>query len=754
MAITPRLLFLKKKWDERLVERQAKDSSHPQDVNPMDFLIDIDPTKKREYTDWLCRTYVSGNFRYEDRDRVKVTLELFNRYKHRLPVEQRDIGRMKTEQDVWAIVEGFLPKEDNEDSTPGGREKKRHERAKAMAESDLVDSELSDGWIIASPNTHFASRWWGRGTRWCTAMKTPEHYDAYMETSPLRIFITPEGKKLQAHISSMTICDDRDVALNFSIMAKTLPEAGLELLRRDLVTCFEKADINLLENPSDTPDEILNEVTKNALRQKLKTIADVEMASSKDGWSLRMLETKYSKWFRHLNEGADIPLQKGTVRQDGNIIYLTKNDKVTNVFPFHSRERDKARTAKLLDAIVATNDREFIEACAENLMEAWLDKMVASNIVNQFMDKFPDDCKNDNFWQAYTKGFAAYTRSAEFVSPPEKYLTGEVTKQVATYNLPRIPLHLMSREIVENGLSGSGSEGKRFAKENDLFRFMTEKEILNFATLTKGDDVEYLPNKYITPFFAERFVEQRPAHIGLLDLATEYKSTGVSVITEDLCLKAIELSQAAISSIPRRMLTPEMCHHAIQHHRFAINEIPEVMRTPEMYMESIAKEPDTISYVHSDAILIPYDTFLAAVTKSSSHLGIVPLPYRTVDMCQAALSELNVINTDVSHPEAIENVRTQKIEAIAKHIPPNVARQIPEVKAIMDARHWQGDFLARSYSNDPYIREFVPSDDIPDALPRLFKGTAKKEFSSMPDNVIEIMEEFEAMRLSSSQMHP
>lgn len=746
MAISPRLLFLRNKWDERLSDRQAKDSSHPQDATPMDFLIDIDPTEKREYTDWLCRTYVSGNFRYEDRERVKVTLELFNRYKHRLPVEQRDIGRMKTEQDVWAIVETFLPKEDKDDPTPGGREKKRRERAKALAESELVDGELTEGWIVVSPNTHFASRWWAKGTRWCTGMETDEHYRAYMKTSPLRIFITPDGKKYQAHISTMTICDAKDLTQDFGQMVKRLPQAALDLLRKDLVDCFENADLNVLNYPEDCPPELLDKATTEALKRKFHEIADRELARSEDGWVLKIHDSKYAKWLLFLQLETDKRLLPGNRGREGSCISLSKGGEVADIIPFNCSDYDKAGTSKLIANIIATNDTKFIECCAESLMDNWNESLpAASKVATQLTKEFPDEYKSDKFWQSYTEGFGAYTRNESFVTPPHKYLTDEILPQFARYNLARVPLSMITSEIVESGLMHSGSDGAKFAQENDLFRFVSEEFLFEFAIHDVGDNTRYLPTKYLTPKFVSEFLEYRASNIKILDIATDFNRTGISVITEEHCKQAVERSPAAIASVPKRFLTPELCRHAIENSAFAINDIPKDMRTAEMYVQAIGDAPETLAHVHSKQIMIPYDSFLKAVTRSSANLGIVPLPYRTVELCSAAFSLLD------------SNPATWQIEEIAKHVPPMVARYIPQMRTLLEKEPYTCNWLAGSYKNDQHIREFMPlnEDELPAALPRLFREKGSKDFTTMPDEVIEIMEEFEeAMRLNSSPMHP
>jgi hypothetical protein len=541
----------------------------------------------------------------------------------------------------------------------------------------------------------------------------------------------------------MTICDEEDIPLDFKTVAKQLPVAAIELLRCDLIQCIHKADPAVLDYPDRTPKELLDDNTTKALIKKLEEFSLIKVNSTNGAWSLRILENKYSEWLRHLHKDASIPKQIGYARQEGSVVYLSENNKVTNAFPFHSRKMDKDNTDKTLNAIVKTNDKAFIKECADELMDAWRVKMLGSNIVNQFMAAIPDDCKTDNFWKAYTEGFAAYTRNKDFISPPEQYLNENNIRNIALFNLPRVPLHKITKEILKEGLYSSGSDGKIFAKNNDLFRLINEEEIIEFATSGKGADVEFLPEKHITPKLAKYYVEARPAHIGHLDLATDFNSTGRSAITEELCFRAIELSQAAISSIPRRMLTPEMCIYAIEHHRFAINDIPKNMRTVEMYVESIRREPDTISHVHTDKVLIPYETFLSAVSSNSSHLGIVPLPYRTTEMCTAAINSITKNDVDDLSPHIAEKNRIGKMEEILKHVPPKVAHQIPAFKEIMELRSNNTNFIARGYANDIHIMNFEPYDQIPEALPILFKDSKSKEYQSLPMNVMEIMEEFE-----------
>ena len=754
MAITPRLLFLKNKWDARLSERQAKDRSHPRDADPMHFLIEIDPTLKREYTDWLCRTYVSGNFLYEDRERVKITLELYNRYKHRLPVEQRDIGRMKTEQDVWSIVEAFLPKDDAaEEPTPSGRERKRQERAKAIAESDVVDDDLSEGWTIASPKTHFSSQWWGKGTRWCTAMRTSENYDSYMSTGRLRVFITPEGEKLQAHITSMTICDANDTPLNFEEEAKRLPKAAIDLLRQDLIQAIDNKELHqgeLIETPESIPSVLFDEKTTNEIRRKIVSIASKTIADSDDGWSLTIQESDYAKWLIHLNVASEdiLKLKKRSGTDRMKIISLMKEGDIQQIVSLGhhlGEETSKLETRGLIDKIIATDDKDFITSCAEMLMKTWSDSVNRSSVSIQFIDKFPDDCKSDKFWMYYAKGFGEFTRGNKFPTPPEKYIVGERVLDIGRYNLQRLPVSKITSDIINECMQSSGAEGLQFVKDNDLFKLMTEDEIIAFACSFKGDDVEYLPAKYLTPKLVDEYVNQRPAHIGKLDKASDFKMTGESVLTDEHCRLAVEKSGAALASIPIRFITDDLIDHAITHHPSSINHLPKPLHTAELYVKCIEIDPDTISYVSSDKFRIPYETFLSSISRSPRHIGIVPLPYRTIELCQAAMEHVMAKHKGKGFnvPPVELAMMKANIEDIAKHVPPRVAQHIPEIMSLKAEKPHQTNWLAKGYMYDPYIHDFDPLNDdpFPDALPRLFKTQHKEDYTSMPAIIVEIMED-------------
>ena len=75
----------------------------------IDFLAtNADPSKKKVHTQHLIRLYNAGKFRQEDAPRVKDTLTNFDKYKHKLPEDQRDIGQYSSISDISRAVEPHI----------------------------------------------------------------------------------------------------------------------------------------------------------------------------------------------------------------------------------------------------------------------------------------------------------------------------------------------------------------------------------------------------------------------------------------------------------------------------------------------------------------------------------------------------------------------------------------------------------------------------------------------------------------------
>lgn len=166
------------------------------------YIVGIDPTRNKIYLQWICEMLIRRGVMWEDTIRLRDDLIVYDRVKPQLPVELRDINRIKSAQALFTAIEQYR-------QAVSQRELDRQEAERLRKETTVVYNG-SHGKIVI-PKTYEASKYWGRGTRWCTAYDTTDsYYNSYSRNGPLYIMITPDGKKYQAHIPSMQMMHAND----------------------------------------------------------------------------------------------------------------------------------------------------------------------------------------------------------------------------------------------------------------------------------------------------------------------------------------------------------------------------------------------------------------------------------------------------------------------------------------------------------------------------------------------------------------
>jgi len=156
-----------------------------------------DPTKNKMYVLWLIRQYLNRQFRLEDMSRIRGVLRTYHEVKNRLPLEQRDIGRM-TYYALEDLVDSFA----DADATP----------VSSSQYSQIPDLEiLYDGpyGFLAVPQTEEASCAIGSGTRWRTAARENNLFYRYEAEGKLYVWIEKE-EKYQFHLETVQFMDSGD----------------------------------------------------------------------------------------------------------------------------------------------------------------------------------------------------------------------------------------------------------------------------------------------------------------------------------------------------------------------------------------------------------------------------------------------------------------------------------------------------------------------------------------------------------------
>lgn len=179
-------------------------------------LLEIDPTRSKEYSTWLCVTFIKEKpdmnkrqidmFLGEDAYKMKADLEVYHRLKAKFT--NRDIGQYKTFKDFTnnaiAVQDQLSPEEKNSGKT---KTEKWGEFVLGEVEG-FVCYEIPKG----RTDLYEMSRELGSGTRWCTAADSADgqkYFKQYVTSDSLFIFI--KGKeKYQFHYESNSFMDKDD----------------------------------------------------------------------------------------------------------------------------------------------------------------------------------------------------------------------------------------------------------------------------------------------------------------------------------------------------------------------------------------------------------------------------------------------------------------------------------------------------------------------------------------------------------------
>lgn len=178
-----------------------------------DQLNDLYPktnnTFNKGYFNWLYRMWDRGYLKPDKFDKMAQVMSIFDQFKDRFDVKDRDINRYKTAEDFYEKVEPLLNADEEELMT------------KKELESHIVETEIEkvydDGYFqVYIPETERASCIIGKGTRWCTAADSDRNkFDSYNEQGKLYVIVNENGEKFQLHFESNQLMDESNRPVDF-----------------------------------------------------------------------------------------------------------------------------------------------------------------------------------------------------------------------------------------------------------------------------------------------------------------------------------------------------------------------------------------------------------------------------------------------------------------------------------------------------------------------------------------------------------
>lgn len=181
-------------------------SNIPQDI--FQQIISADPTynsdkpnKMGKFGKWLLGIYLKDNLKIEDLYKATQYLQTFIRYSGK--IEQKDIMKYKSLQELYTVVEPFIS---NPEQTATKAEEIR--KVKEGAEKVYEDEK----WMVIVPHTQEASCYYGKGTQWCTAADYSNNmFENYNSKGLLYINILKgTDTKYQFHFETASYMDATD----------------------------------------------------------------------------------------------------------------------------------------------------------------------------------------------------------------------------------------------------------------------------------------------------------------------------------------------------------------------------------------------------------------------------------------------------------------------------------------------------------------------------------------------------------------
>jgi len=174
-----------------------------------------DPTKNKQYSQWLARMYSKNIIPLEDiQSKMFDALSKFHTLKLRKKIkpEHADLNQMKQPVDLLTAMADY---EDVEDTN--------QEVDKGQSAEIYADSSIR----VIVPKDEASACYYGRGTRWCTAAKNNNMFKQYHKSGDMYIVLPKNpkhtGEKYQLHLHTKQFMDEEDRPIDLYQFVKDYP---------------------------------------------------------------------------------------------------------------------------------------------------------------------------------------------------------------------------------------------------------------------------------------------------------------------------------------------------------------------------------------------------------------------------------------------------------------------------------------------------------------------------------------------------
>jgi len=306
------------RFGQQLMAKLAKD---PQGASvkddPSKFIEwvanEIDPTGNSKYTKWIVARFVdpNGGIRFVE-DLSKLT-EPMTRYARltqsgAIPANNRDINQFKDMTSFLNLMDQYAEKKT-------GNEMKSEEEQALIKSGQAVLYKDTGKFKIVIPKTEEAAKYYGEGTKWCTAGDNNNRFDYYNKFGPLYdIIFRGSGVKWQFHFETAQFMDEQDEPLDPDLVK---PISGLfsEDMWLAAVKYWDgKRAIQYVENPSEAVQLAAVKEYPNAIRRIKNPTEAVQIAAVRANGDLIQIIDNPSE-----------AVQIAAILQDGDAIRYIEN---------------------------------------------------------------------------------------------------------------------------------------------------------------------------------------------------------------------------------------------------------------------------------------------------------------------------------------------------------------------------------------------------------------------------------------------
>jgi hypothetical protein len=243
------------------------------------YLEKVDPTSKKAYVVAMVNWYLDRSMRsIEDAAKLTPAILTIQKFKNRLV----GFDPMKISFD------DFLDKEDQLEGVKSKTEVSKDEAQKFFDDGDATLYYDGPDCKIIIPRTYEASMFFGRGTKWCTAMKNDSQYFFdYAQEGPLyMILFKGQSKRWQFHFPHMQFMDEQDHELEtdtdeFQKIIQHFQPAIMDIIENSLRDHEVYAGLGILDWIPRLPDEVLAKLDY-VYRTSGVTVLDKVPSPSKD----------------------------------------------------------------------------------------------------------------------------------------------------------------------------------------------------------------------------------------------------------------------------------------------------------------------------------------------------------------------------------------------------------------------------------------------------------------------------------------